>query len=566
MPGLAELKSSPNKYNPSDEEILKDEKALALTNPLFIVQGCFLSIKTKAGQLLRLKLNKPQRYLFQKIIELRKLKIAIRLWVLKSRQEGISTLIEAIIYALTSQQENRNSLIMADEEDKADYLFGMSKLYQEQLETEEPHLAPELKKSNAKTLEFENLHSQIIIETAKNVNATRAFTYQYVHLSEVARFPDLKGVLGGLMQSVPDHSDTIVIGETTANGINEFYEEWDRATKGLTNWLPIFIPWFWMGEYALALQNNQLWPLDGVHFDSEYTSRIFLEEEQKIKSKFSLTDEQLNWRRWAIVNKCQGDVILFKQEYPSTPEEAFAKSGEMFFDKDGLEKQTAIQPKSCGEILQENLKWIFRATPHGRIKIYAEPEKQEEYLVVTDASEGIIGRDTASALVLNKRTNKTEAIVKGPYTPEELAQMAIALGNYYNQAIIVPENKGYGYMVAQIVYQNYGRIYRRIITKTGSKDQKEELGWNTNTVTRPQMLAQLNEEIKNHSTELVSQDLIDECKVFIVNPETKKPEAQEGYQDGLVICRAIAGMVRQQYPYIKKRITQEQEFKSIRNL
>jgi hypothetical protein len=145
--------------------------------------------------------------------------------------------------------------------------------------------------------------------------------------------------------------------------------------------------------------------------------------------------------------------------------------------------------------------------------------------------------------------------------------MAIALANFYNKSIIVPENKGYGYIVAQLVYRQYGKIYRRIITKKGDKEQKEELGWNTNTVTRPQMLAQLNEEIKNHTTDLVSQELIDECRVFIVNPDTKKPEARMGYQDGLVICRAIAGMVRHQYPHIEKREKAEDKgFASISSL
>ena len=92
------------------------------------------------------------------------------------------------------------------------------------------------------------------------------------------------------------------------------------------------------------------------------------------------------------------------------------------------------------------------------------------------------------------------------------------------------------------------------------------MGWNTNTVSRPQMLAQMNEEIKNKTTELISKELIDECKVFIVDPDTKKPQAQKNYQDGLVICRAIAGMVRQQYPYFHREIVPEEPVESMSNI
>jgi hypothetical protein len=61
------------------------------------------------------------------------------------------------------------------------------------------------------------------------------------------------------------------------------------------------------------------------------------------------------------------------------------------------------------------------------------------------------------------------------------------------------------------------------------------------------------EEVKNNSTTLNAKELISECRTFIIKKDDKgkvtKVEAQTGYQDGLVICRAIAGYVRNQYPY-----------------
>jgi hypothetical protein len=518
-----------------------------------LVSTDYLSIKTKKGDLIRLKQNSTQQKLFNKILELRRLKKPVRIWILKYRQGGISTEIEALIYSLTSQQANRNSLILADEKEHANNLFEMSKLYQEKLEEEFPHIPPEIKKSNEKKLEFESIHSQIIIASAENKESAKSHTFHYVHLSEVAFFPDFKTVLADLNQTVPDHWDTMIIGETTANGMNEFYDQWLRAVEGKTDWIPLFFAWFEMEEYRLPLQDGKLYPTEGISFDADTSIVEFEKSENELRIKFGLDEEQLNWRRWAIVNKCQGDINTFKREYPGTWEEAFAMSGDMFFDKDGLAKQLPKRPIAIGEIFLENLKWTWRDLPHGRIFLYDKPQVGEQYIITGDASEAV-GSDEASALVLNKRLNSTTAIVAGQHTPEELAQMLIALGHYFNEGKIAQENKGYGYQVNQLVFQNYGNVYRKIVDRDGVPTETDELGFNTNSVTRPQALAMLAEEIKNHSTELNSKELISECRTFIIKKDkdgkVTKVEAQTGYQDGLVICRAIASYIRSQFPYV----------------
>ena len=227
----------------------------------------------------------------------------------------------------------------------------------------------------------------------------------------------------------------------------------------------------------------------------------------------------------------------------------------MFFNRQGLRNQSVVSPKAIGEVFNQDMKWEFRELEHGRVEIYEYPEYGGQYIVSLDASEAV-GSDEAAILVINKQTNATAAVISGQHTPEELAHMGIALGNYYNKALVVPENKGYGYMVAQLINKKYGNIYKRIRTARGKEEPTEELGYNTNSVTRPQYLAQLNEEIKNSSTTLRSEKLINECNTFVIKKDKQgnvtKTEAQSGCQDGLVICRAIAGIVRQQYPYIKR--------------
>lgn len=541
-----------------DKDLIAAEKLVIDRNPLYLIQGEFLRIKTKQGELVPLKLNKPQKYILSKINKLRLEKKPVRAWILKARQLGVSTLSEAIIYALTSQQENRTSLIMADEDDKSKNLFSMSKLYQEQLEKEHPVFAPKLKRSNEKALEFEDIHSKIIIETAHNVDAARSYTFVYTHLSECAFFRDLDGVMTGLNQSVPDYWDTVILGETTAKGRNLFYKEWLRAIEGKTDWLPIFIPWFWMEEYSMPLNDGELYPVEGIKFTSDESVDVFIQEEAEIISEYDLTREQANWRRWAIVNKCNGRMDSFKTEYPICWEEAFMMSGSMYFDRKGMQGQEKRieRPKRLGEVFYQDMKWEFRDLPDGRIRVYEEPDESEQYLVALDASEGITSGDEAAGVVLNKRLNTVVAAFNGTFSPEELASIGVNVANYYNKALLIPENKGYGYAVCQKAYQTYGNIYRKKIKDAEGERESKELGWNTNVSTRPQMLAQLDDEIRNNSTTLIDKQLWSEMMTFVQQKDQqgnlKKPEAERGCQDGLVICRGICSIVRMEHPFVVK--------------
>ncbi len=518
--------------------------------PLKLVEQQFLHIKTKDAQLIPLTLNNAQQSLHKIILNLIEQKKPIRIWLLKARQEGMSTYTEAVIYSKTSQSENINALIMADEKDHANNLFEMSKLYQEQLEKNHPFLAPTLKKSNEKKLEFADIHSQIIIATAENLEAAKSHTFQLVHLSECAYFRDLKTILGDLNQTVPDLPGTMIIGETTANGMEAFYDEWIRAVQGKTSWVPVFIPWFAMAEYSKPLQSEGYYPIEGINFTTEISEYTFLKEEKEIQAKYSLSDEQINWRRYAIVNKCQGDLDTFNREYPACWQDAFQVSGANFFNTKAIMKQIAQKqkPKKIGDIFKEELKYIFRDLPQGRIRIYDMPVSREQYIVASDASEAI-GQDESSILVLNKRLNRTAAVVNGNYPPEELADMGIKLGHLYNNAMIAPETHGYGSHVVSHTASEYGNIYRQKKEINGVMITTDKLGFATNLKTRPEMLSRAAETILENSCEVLDAEIINQIQTFIINPKNNKAEAAPGKQDGLVICFAIAQQVRHEHPY-----------------
>ena len=68
------------------------------------IEHC-LSIKTKNQQTVLLHLNTAQALIYNRIKKLRTLGKPIRMLILKARQEGVSTLCEALIFERTARYE-----------------------------------------------------------------------------------------------------------------------------------------------------------------------------------------------------------------------------------------------------------------------------------------------------------------------------------------------------------------------------------------------------------------------------------------------------------------------------
>lgn len=531
----------------TDEDIFKSERAVVDADPFKLIEHGFLTIKTKTRGLVKLTPNKIQVRFLQKVRELYASGKPVRVLILKARQAGLSTITEAIIYAFVSRMPGCNACVIADDLDGANYIFEMQKLYQEMLDE---HLKPVIQHSNEKKLSFSDIKSQILIDTSDNPNAGRKFTFQFVHASEVSRFKrPLKDLMLGLGHAVPNAAKTMIFLETTAAGYEEFYDMWVKAINGKNDWVPLFYPWWEIEENSLPLEGGKFYPIEDIRFTSPSEKERFLTEEKEMKQAYGLTDEQINWRRWDIVNNCSGDINKFNQEAPACWQDAFVASGDLFFNRDKLKAQKQAERMFIGNIVKDNGRHIWRDDKAGKFHVYEMPRRGGQYCIGADPSEGLPGGDKSAAVVLDKRTNRTVCAYNHNVAPEVFEEDLRRMGHFYNEAMIACENKGYGYSVNQDLYKNYGKVYRKIRTKKGFKEPTLELGWNTNAATRPQMLAQMSEEVSEESTELKDGELISQCWTFI-NDETKgRPEAQKGKHDDLIFARAIAGQVRLQFPY-----------------
>lgn len=536
------------------------DKVIAAHFPFLLIIEEHLTIKTKSAELKRFKLNKAQAKVLNTLITMWKEDKPIRLLILKARQLGISTLIEAIIYAITSQQENVNGLIIADDQDGSNYIFEMSKLYQEQCPA---IFKPKEKKSNEKKLEFEGTHSQILIDTASNPSAGRKYTFRIVHLSEYAFFRKAKELMLGLSQAVPALGHTMIIKETTANGFNFFKDEWDAAVAGESDYLPIFIPWYWGDDYRMKV--NETFKIGDASEGETAQDELWMADLMR-KEGIDAIEERLNWRRWCIRNNCDRKVTNFRQEYPSTDYEAFVASGESYFDKVQLVKMIDRIPqvqKFNADIVEVNDTFELRKAADGIFTFYEQPEPGAkfygDYIVSGDCASGS-GLDFCCLEACRHADGKTIASYHGKCDPDEMAHLAYLLGSYLNQALIAIENEKFGFTVNNTLKKRYGNLYRQNKHTDIDGGETDKFGWETTSVTRPMMIAALAEDIRQGAREIPEKKAIMECFTFVRNPETKKVEAEEGCNDDWVMTMAINSALRRIHPYEPTRTGYSSEY------
>lgn len=268
-----------------------------------------LKVLPKAGgHPVPFKLNDAQLYLHKRLEQQRLSTGKVRALALKGRQQGVSTYTEGRFYWKLTHSRGRRAVILTHEDKATQNLFEMVQRYYDNAPTDgRPHLG----RSNEKELVFDLLSTKYEVMTAGAKNTGRGGTAQYFHGSEVAfwRFAPLH--LAGIGQIVPNEPGTEVIFESTANGTaNIWHELWQEAVKGRSEFIPVFIPWFWQREYQLAVP-------EGFELDID---------EEEYRAAYRLTLGQMAWRRNKISTDFRGDVSLFDQEYPASAELAFASS------------------------------------------------------------------------------------------------------------------------------------------------------------------------------------------------------------------------------------------------
>lgn len=505
-------------------DVLRDPKLekLAREDPKQIIESMFY-IVDKGGHRVPFIFNEPQDlYYSQK---------TARDDILKARKEGFSSLVLAIFTCKFLFVPNSVCACVSHLEDDTKRLFDKVYYYLENLPFE-----VKFEKASASRLRIKEMNTDFIIGTAGSRTFGRGDTIHNLHLSEFAHYQKWD-MITGLLNAVPDDLDnTWVVKETTANGYGTPHHiAWMDEKRGASTFHPFFFSWADNPEYQMPVTQ-----------DTKFT-----DAERDLQEAYSLSDEQLVWRKWKIHSMQPTQDYtredLFKQEYPMTDVEAFLSSGRPIFDPTTLEwyeQSLVMEPIKRGNLIGWNPPYIQEESL-GELRIYKEPESSHDYVIGGDtATEG----DYSALFVIDRTVCEQVALWWGHIDEFELAQVAYRLGTYYNTALVGIERNNMGVAVVkkldELGYKNQYRM--EVLDELGIKI-KDKLGWETNSKTRPILISDLNQVVTERKLIIRSSEVIGEMKSFVKN-KRGKAEAQTGTHDDLVIAAGVAYQMYKNMP------------------
>lgn len=478
-----------------------------------------LKIRTKDGEVVDFKLNEAQRQLLEKVETQRKQTGKVRVIILKARQMGLSTAVGGYMYWWVSQRSAQKAMVVTHHSDSTKALFDMTRRFYDN--TPEA-LKPATRYSSRKELNFAKLDSGYAVATAGGESVGRGETITVAHLSELAFWPKntAKDILNGLMQAIPNRPNTAVFVESTANGVSgEFYELWKGAVDGTNGFIPVFLPWFIEDGYR-----------EEVPEGFERTP-----EEERLVTLHGIDNAQLMFRRLKIG---ASGMDLFKQEYPSTPEEAFLTTGRPVFNPELLNEMLQVAPHTAptlgliGEKFQEDRR--------GELKQFHPVDPKESYYIGADVAMGVRGGDYSVAQILDSKKRQV-GLWRGHIHPDYFATVLQALGFLYNTARITVESNNHGILTCtrlgkDLAYPDFWT--ETIYDKLDDKDTVN-LGFRTTSKTKPLIIDQLRATLRDSEMELSDRTTISELMTYIVN-DSGNMEAESGCHDDCVMALALA--------------------------
>jgi hypothetical protein len=515
-----------------------------------------IQIRDKQGITVPVALTPAQVKLTEAIYQQESEEKPVRIVVLKARQIHMSVGCSTHMFKRVAFSAGQQGMVFGDTYKAAKNIFGyLDQFDQSYLPYLGKVLKPETLSRVAPSMTTPgrlkwDRDNWIETNTARNVAAGRSYSIRHLHLSEYGFYQDAAALMTGLLQCVPDDEGTTIIVESTANGVGgPFYELWNRATDPgrQTDWLAVFFAWWEHPEYSRPLEV-------GVgSFENSLTR-----EEQDLRRAHRLTLEQLNWRRWAIENKCEGSTDRFHQEYPSTPEEAFLTSGRPRFDMVSLGRMPIIRDPLAGELevvtvgTRPQVQFLPREDGKGALQVWKRPREGGLYVIGADSAEGIDANeqlggaadpDFSSAQVLDQDTGEQVAHLRARLEPSPFGQYLVDLGRWYNWAFLIPESNSSGLaLIEELLRQQWpiGLLYQR---QRMADDRRaptlQQLGFRTTTVTKPQLISVLDRGIRDASVVVRDALTLQELRTFVYKAKGKQ-EAQDGCHDDTVIALALA--------------------------
>ena len=407
--------------------------------------------------------------------------------ILKSRQLGISTLTAGYSLWLMTFHKDRNVLALATTQATARNLVTKVQFMWENLPS---WLKVDSVENNKLSLRFTN--GSKIQAKSSNADAARSEAVSLLIIDEAAFIDNIAETWASAQQTLATGGGAIVLSTPYGTG-NWFHQTWVKAESGENDFLPIKLPW------DVHPERDQVW---------------------RNRQDELLGDPRMAAQECDCDFNTSGDTVFYSE---------FLEFYEQTYIKDPLEKRGADQ----------NL-WIWEPADYSR-----------SYLVVADVARGD-GKDYSAFHVIDIETNTQVAEYKGQIGTKEYGNLLVGIATEYNEALLVIENASIGWATIQtVIERGYANLFYSTKSDSSMSDSyfdkymdtsKMVAGFTTTSRNRPMIIGKFQEYVNGKDVTIQSKRLLEEMKVFMW--KNGRPEAQQGYNDDLVMAFGIAMFMR----------------------
>jgi hypothetical protein len=493
--------------------------------------------------------------------------IKVRIIEVKPRRAGCSTFASHVLYH-EAMRRPCEGITISDIKPHSKELLDKLREYSK---TDTYPWNNQLIQDSANALGWAN-GSKWTVDTAENPDAGVGGTRQLFHGSESSKWPQTekkndKATMAAVLPSLSGQ-DTICIVESTPEGANGWHYETYQGAVTLDQliemqeqgicpeeiWVKVFAAWFEFADNARIKEVSSS--------EIKQIQDTISEHEREEIEKYSLTWEQVAWRRDTLKSVCNGDEKVFSYYYPSDEESCWLSSGTPIFDMAILcemERAAARYSPIAGDlVMQEHDKqviWHPQRDGTGDILIWEDPRENCRYLVTIDPANNIsqtIGAKPDAHSISVWRDGFTEAgtnrwfpakkvaRVRPPYRADgdEVAGHAIRLSKYFGDCIIVQE-VNIGLDIMRLLQLSGQPIFKRRPLSHRSGKVEEQVGFKTDKANREAIIQGLAAAIRNREIEVHCPHTIKEYKSFI-RKANGKAEAAHGHHDDDVMADAMA--------------------------
>lgn len=399
-----------------------------------------------------------------------------RMICLKARQMGFSTLVSGLLYHNTITIPGTTTALIGYNSELTSELLDKIKTF---IRSTPESLRPEIQYNSKFEISFPNIESKILC-LPSTTNVGRGYTLTNALVTELPFWEKAEEKMIALMQAIPPEGKLII--ESTPAGVGDYFHR------------------LWVGDNIFVKKQYGWW----WHYSHE---------------EMEMRKSEMNNDR------------LFSQEY----ELEFLTSGRNVFDVASIRKQfdNILKPgDSYGSHIVYELEGL---------RVFKEPEESEFYICGVDSAEGIDEGDYAVATFLNRRTGEEVAKFRGKLPPDRLADKLYLWGSKYNNALMVIEVNNHG-LVTQTVLKskNYPSFYFRPgkIESFGGT-VTDRLGWKTTQVTRPLLVDDLSQALREESVKIHSHETLNELLTFVYN-DRNQMQPQAGLHDDCIFSVGLA--------------------------